>query len=106
MVRLDWNGTEALGAPARLPEPAAEPRKAAEGVEGMFLRMLLDQMLPKEAGGLFGSGPASGMIRGLFLDGVGTALARGRALGIADLVEKTLARDAIADAKALLDEKK
>jgi Rod binding domain-containing protein len=66
--------------------------RAAQEFEGVFLRMLLQVMLPEDGGGLFGSGPAAGVVRGMFVDQVGDALSRQRSLGLADLVEGDMAR--------------
>jgi Rod binding domain-containing protein len=68
-------------------------RQTARDFEGIFLRMLLDRMLPEDGGGLFGEGPAAGIVRGMFVDGIGASLAGRRALGIADLIEKDLTRE-------------
>jgi Rod binding domain-containing protein len=89
---------------ARLPEAPApagggkdgeveRARRTARDFEGIFLRMLLDRMLPDDGGGLFGGGPAAGIVRGMFVDGIGANLAERRALGIADLIERNLMRE-------------
>ena len=73
--------------------------RAAEGFEALFLRLLLVRMLPEGDGGLFGGGPAAGVVRGLFVDEVGSSLARTRSLGIADLIERNMKREALAEPK-------
>jgi len=71
--------------------------RAATEMEGVFLRMLLGSMMPEDGGGLFGSGPAAGIVREMFVGAVGDGLARRRALGIADLVEKSMKMEPAAD---------
>ncbi len=72
---------------------APELEKAAGEFEGIFLRMLLGKMLSEESG-LFGSGPSAGIVKGMFVDQVGAGLAQRRSLGIADLVLRSMERDA------------
>jgi peptidoglycan hydrolase FlgJ len=71
----------------------AEIHRAARDFEAVFLRMLLGAMLPEEGGGIFGEGPSAGVVRGMFVDQVGDGLAERRALGIADLVERSMKRE-------------
>src|SRR6185369_11422478 len=72
---------------------ADRARRTARDFEGVFLRMLLDRMLPEDGGGLFGGGPAAGIVRGMFVEKIGASLAARRALGIADLIETNLMRE-------------
>jgi Rod binding domain-containing protein len=74
-------------------EENPELRRAAQEFEGVFLRMLLATMLPDDGGGLFGEGPGAGIVRGMFVDQVGASLSQRRALGVADLIERDLARE-------------
>jgi Rod binding domain-containing protein len=76
-------------------------RKAATEFEAVFLRMLLAQAMPEDGGGLFGEGPAAGIVRGLFVDKMGEGLAGRRALGIADLVERSLERERLSTADGM-----
>lgn len=69
--------------------------RAARDFEAVFLRMLLSTMLPEDGGGLFGEGPSAGVVRGMFVDQIGDGLADRRALGIADLVERSMKRDSV-----------
>jgi len=79
-------GQEAPAVPGR---SRADLTRAANEFEGTFIRMLLSEMLPEE-GSLFGSGPSGGIVRGMFVDSVGSSLAGRRALGIADMVERCM----------------
>ena len=78
------------------PDPKAskeEIRRVAEGFEEIFLRLLLSLSLPEGDGGFFGTGPGSGVVRGMFVEQVGGSMAARRSLGIADLVERSLQGD-------------
>ncbi len=82
-------GPRAIGGPAGQLSTPAGARRAAEQFEAIFIRLLLDKMLPEESG-LFGSGAGAGIVRGMFVDQVGAGLAGRRSLGIADVVERSL----------------
>jgi Rod binding domain-containing protein len=75
--------------------------KAAKEFEAVFTRMLLAQAIPEEGGGLFGEGPAAGIVRGLFVDRMGEGLAGRRALGIAEIVERSLERERLSTADGM-----
>ena len=75
----------AASAPRLSPSRAVE---TAREFESMFLRLLVEEMLPKEESGLYGSGAGAGIVRGLMAGGVGDALSKGGQLGIAPLIEK------------------
>jgi len=69
---------------------ARSPSKVGQEFEAIFARMVLGACLPQDSGGAFGSGPEAGFLRGMMVDQVGTALARRRSLGIAEVVERAL----------------
>lgn len=84
-----------IGSPGIGPVPstsgrAGESKKVGVEFEAVFARFLLEKAMPEDGGGLFGSGREAGFARGLFVDSVGDSIARRRALGIADVVEKAL----------------
>jgi Rod binding domain-containing protein len=78
-------------------------RRTATEFEAVFLRQILASMLPEDGGSLFGGGPAGGTIRGMFVERIGNALAARRPLGVAELVEQTLRREASATDRPLVD---
>ncbi len=84
-------GRAASGIEGRAPSgPALE--RAARDFEAVFVRMMLETMLQGESDSFFGAGPSAGVVRNLFLDQVGSAVAGRKAFGIASLVEKSMAR--------------
>jgi len=68
-------------------------KQVASRFEGVFLKILMKQMLPRNGGGFFGSGPSSDLIQGLFVDQFGEALSGQRPLGIADVLERSFERN-------------
>ncbi|MFO0982174.1 MAG: rod-binding protein [Planctomycetota bacterium] len=73
-------------------DPAAVHRAAA-GMEGLFLSLLLAEMqkgLGQEAGGLFGDAAGSGVYEGFFETYLADAIARRGGIGIAKMVERTV----------------
>lgn len=68
----------------------AELKRAAQGIETMFVKLLAAQLRKDGLGGFFGGGTA-GEIYADFMDqAIAETLAKGRGIGIANLVTKTL----------------
>jgi len=70
--------------------PALE--RAARDFEAVFVRMILEATLQGETTSFFGAGASAGVMRNLFLDQIGSAVAARKPFGIASLVEKSMAR--------------
>ena len=72
---------------------AAEPDtvEAAEKFEEMFATMLVKELRRGLNEGFFGEGPGAGVFEGWLDRIVGEALVRGKGLGVADMVERSIA---------------
>lgn len=80
---------EGITAPVDHPR-IAELKRAAQGIETMFVKLLAAQLRKDGFGGFFGGGTA-GEIYADFMDqAIAETLAKGRGIGIANLVTKTL----------------
>jgi hypothetical protein len=65
--------------------PAMTPaRKAEVGLEGMLLKSMIEEMLPKDAPDVYGSGVAGDVWRSMLADKVAEQVAKSGALRIAD----------------------
>lgn len=70
-----------------------ESRKAAayQGFEHMVLRNLFETLLPEEASGSFGGGPAAGVWRSMAADQLAGVVAENGGIGIAEMIGRTTA---------------
>ncbi len=82
--------------PLRPPSPnldADGARRAAEDFEAFFIAQMMDEMFAGiEPDSLFGGGVAEGPLRSLLFQEYGKAVAGGRGIGIADMVQKEILR--------------
>jgi peptidoglycan hydrolase FlgJ len=82
MARAEWHGNSANGGPA-----SAE--KAQRDLEGILLQNVIESILPKDSGGLYGGGVAGGMWRSVLAEHIGKQIARAGGIGIADHIFKS-----------------
>lgn len=68
----------------------AELKRAAQGIETMFLKLLAAQLRKDGFGGFFGGGTAGEVYADFMDQAIAESLAKGRGIGIANLVAKTL----------------
>jgi Rod binding domain-containing protein len=67
---------------------AIQAKRAGEQFEAMYLRQMLDELMPKDSETLFGDG-TSGMIwRSMLVDSLATTLAKSGTIGLAQMVVK------------------
>ncbi len=78
-----WPGRGLMGPPGQTATPAAE---AYRGFEAVFLRTVLESMMPASDGSLYGGGTAGDMWRSLAADQFSSAIAKSGGIGIADLL--------------------
>jgi flagellar protein FlgJ len=76
MLHAEWHGNAANSGPA-----SAE--KAQRDLEGMLLQNVIESILPKDSGGLYGGGVAGGMWRSVLAEQIGAQIARSGGVGIA-----------------------
>ena len=76
---LSYQNPALFGARTELPE-----RKAAVGLESVLLKNVIDQMLPKDAVDVFGSGVAGDVWRSMLSDKIANQIAKSGALKISD----------------------
>jgi hypothetical protein len=71
--------------PSATPSPPETPaHKAAVGLESVLLKNFVDQMLPKDAAGVFGSGVAGDVWKGMLSDKIADEVAKSGALKLAE----------------------
>lgn len=75
-----------------------DPKKTASKFEALFATQLVKEMRKTLDDGFFGSGAGSDVYEGWLDEHLGTALARGRGLGLADSLARSLGEKA-AEAK-------
>lgn len=86
---------------------AADP--AMERFEAMMLQQMIQQMMPKEAGAVYGEGFAGDMWRSMQAEKIGEAFAERGGIGIAEAVSKRFSlsggdvRTGTADGAAIVD---
>jgi peptidoglycan hydrolase FlgJ len=66
------------------PSPMTPERKAAIGLEGLLLKNFIDQMLPRDATEVFGSGVAGDVWRSMLSEKIADQIAKSGALKIGD----------------------
>jgi flagellar protein FlgJ len=66
------------------PRSESPERKAAVGLESVLLKSVIDQMLPKDAVDVFGSGVAGDVWRSMLSDKIANQIAKSGALKIGD----------------------
>ncbi len=76
LVRAEWHGNSANSGPV-------SSEKAQRDLEGMLLQNVIESILPKDSGGLYGGGVAGGMWRSVLAEHIGTQIARSGGIGIA-----------------------
>jgi peptidoglycan hydrolase FlgJ len=76
---LSYQNPALFGARTESPE-----RKAAVGLESVLLKNVIDQMLPKDAADVFGSGVAGDVWRSMLSDKIANQIAKSGALKISD----------------------
>jgi Rod binding domain-containing protein len=65
-----------------------QAKRAGQQFEAMYLRQMLDELMPKDSETLFGDG-TSGMIwRSMLVDSLATTLAKSGTIGLAQMVVK------------------
>ena len=72
---------------------AAKPKDVGQQFEAMYLRQMLDEMMPKDSEKLFGDGTAGTMWRSMMVDSLATALSKTGSIGIAQMIVKPKAPD-------------
>jgi hypothetical protein len=78
-------GRYAYNNPGATLTPAMTPaRKAAVGLESMLLKSMIDEMLPKDAPDVYGSGVAGDVWRSMMSERIADQVAKSGALGLAD----------------------
>ena len=77
--RYAYNNSGATLTPAMTPA-----RKAAVGLESMLLKSMFDEMLPKDAPDVYGSGVAGDVWRSMMSEKIADQVAKSGALGLAD----------------------
>jgi peptidoglycan hydrolase FlgJ len=82
LLHAEWHGSEAHSGPA-----SAET--AQRDLEGMLLQNVIESILPKDSGGLYGGGVAGGMWRSVLAEQIGAQIARSGGIGIAGRLFKT-----------------
>jgi hypothetical protein len=82
MARAEWHGDAVSGGPA-----SAE--RAQRDLEGMLLQNVIESILPKDSGGLYGGGVAGGMWRSVLAEHIGKQIAGSGGIGIADRLFKS-----------------
>jgi peptidoglycan hydrolase FlgJ len=70
-----------------------KPKDVGEQFEAMYLRQMLDAMMPKDSENLFGDGTAGPMWRSMMVDSLATALSKTGSIGIAHMIVKPHAAD-------------
>jgi peptidoglycan hydrolase FlgJ len=81
---------ESYKAPALFaPRPETPERKAALGLESLLLKNFVDQMLPKDAADVFGSGVAGDVWKSMLSEKIADQIAKSGALKIDDRVFAT-----------------
>jgi peptidoglycan hydrolase FlgJ len=79
------SGSYAYRNPAPTLTPAMTPeRKAAVGLEGVLLKGMIEEMLPKDAPDVYGSGTAGDVWRSMMSEKIAEEVAKSGALHIAD----------------------
>jgi len=72
------------------PRNAAEVSKSAERFEEVFLRLLMNDMLPAGGDGFFGKESGARIYQDLFVSAVAEQMAKTGALGIKDILQTEL----------------
>jgi len=82
MLRAEWHGKAANSGPVSI-------EKAQRDLEGMLLQNVIESILPKDSGGLYGGGVAGGMWRSVLAEQIGAQIARAGGIGISARVFKS-----------------
>jgi peptidoglycan hydrolase FlgJ len=78
-------GSYAYRAPAHTISPAMTPaRKAEIGLESVLLKTMIDELLPKDAADIYGSGVAGDVWRSMLSEKIANEVAKSGSLHIAD----------------------
>ena len=67
---------------ARVIERNTSSEEASRGLETLVAKMMVETMLPKGGGAIFGKGTAGDVWRSMFSDRLATELTRGKGLGL------------------------
>jgi Rod binding domain-containing protein len=68
----------------------AELKRAAQGIETMFIKLLVTQLRKDGFGGFFGGGTAGEIYADFADQAIAETIAKGRGVGIAEMIRKTL----------------
>lgn len=68
----------------------AELKRAAQGIEAMFVKLLVAQLRKDGFGGFFGGGTAGEIYADFADQAIAETIAKGRGIGIAEMIRQTL----------------
>jgi Rod binding domain-containing protein len=68
---------------------AIQAKRAGEQFEAMYLRQMLDELMPKDSKTLFGDGTSGMVWRSMLVDSLATTLAKSGTIGLAKMVVKS-----------------
>jgi len=69
-------------------QAARKAKDAGQQFEAMYLRQMLDEVMPKESEALFGKGTAGMVWRSMLTDALATTLSKTGTIGIAQMIIK------------------
>ncbi len=68
--------------------PDSKAKDVGQQFEALYLRQMLDEMMPKDSAALFGEGTAGDVWRSMLTDSMATTLSKTGTIGIAQMIIK------------------